>query len=158
PKVPPVVDGRTLPLVWRARPPLGLDTGHPAERLGGLPPDRSGVSPAVMAGRAPGDAVSRAAGHVRRSAGKPPGGLTTARSAALAAHPLERAHALDAHAGEAVLFQDVADFVLAENVSSAGGKGPPQIDRWTQGRDHYRQSTAGLQHAGDLGQRGRRIA
>src|SRR5271154_4579848 len=125
---------QTLPHVSSARAPLGLGTGHPAQWLGGLPTDRTGVSPAVMAGRAPGHAGSRAAGHVRRRARKPPGGLTTARSAALAAHPLKRADALDAHAGEAVVFQDVADFVFPENVRPAGGKGPPQIDLWTQGR------------------------
>ena len=45
-----------------------------------------------------------------------PFGLTTAMSAALATHPLKRSDALGPHADDAVVFQDVADFVLAERV------------------------------------------
>ena len=117
--------------------------GIQPDGLGGLPAHRPRVSHPVMAGRTAGDAGRRPMGDVSRSARKPPVGVTAAASPAFGPHPLKSADTLGPHADEAVVFQDVADFVFAEKVSPAGGQLPPKLGGRTEGGDHRRQSPAG---------------
>ena len=121
----------------RARPPVGLGPGHPARWVGGLPAHRPGVPLAVMAGRTAGDAVDRAPGHVRRSAGKQPAALTVNR---VCRAPTERADVLDPHAGEAVVFPGCRRPRPRRRRGLLRWAAPATRRAADQGGDHHRQS------------------
>src|SRR5882757_9429167 len=75
----------------------------------------------------------------------------------LRADPLEVGEASRPHADEAEVFEDVAEFVLAEESGPTVGKDAPERTGRSRGRHHHGDAAAGAQHPGHLGERDFRV-